>query len=92
MQRWTQVREGLEVGQLSTGVVVARAPFGVWVDIGVNFPALLLVPNMAGAKDHPIAFDDYPAIGTRLEACIIALGNRGEIGLMQDVPCKKERQ
>ena len=44
--RWPQVRAGLAVGQAVRGEVIARAPFGVWVDIGAGWPALLQVPEM----------------------------------------------
>jgi ribosomal protein S1 len=72
--------------QTVTGTVIARALFGVWLDIGVSFPALLQVPRMAGAKLRRICFEDYPALGVRLEARVYALGNRGEIGVTQERP------
>ncbi len=68
--------------------MIARAPFGVWLDINADYPALLLVPEMRGAKERRITFEDYPAIGEVVEARIIALGEialgqRAEIGLTQ---------
>ena len=44
------MKAALVVGQPISGIVVARAPFGVWLDIGVPFPALLLVPDMPGSQ------------------------------------------
>jgi hypothetical protein len=76
----------VRLGQIVSGTVIARATFGVWLDIGVGHPALLLVPEMHGAKDHNIAFEDYPEAGASIEVCIIALGNRGEINLSQYPP------
>ena len=84
LTRWGEVRERLRIGQNVCGAVIARAPFGVWLDIDVNHPALLLVPEMRGAKEHRITFDDYPAIGEVVEARIVALGDRAEIGLSQN--------
>ena len=85
-ERWPEIRASLSVGQIATGKVISRAPFGVWLDIGVNQPALLLVVNMDGANIRRITFDDYPEKGTELMARINALGDRGEIGLTQHDP------
>jgi hypothetical protein len=86
LQRWPQIRQGLAMGQAVSGTVIARAPFGVWLDIGVQQPALLLMVNMEEAKTRRIPFDDYSAKGSILEARINALGDAGEIGLTQHGP------
>lgn len=83
LARWPEVRERLRVGQHVRGPVIARAPFGVWLDVDAGHPALLLVPEMRVAGERRITFEDYPAIGEALEARIIALGEHGEIGLTQ---------
>ena len=82
--QWNEARERIRIGQSVRGSVIARAPFGVWLDIEVGHPALLLVPEMRGAKEHRITFDDYPVIGAVVEAHIVALGDRGEIALSQN--------
>jgi ribosomal protein S1 len=81
--RWPAIRDKLPIGQEVRGEVIALAPFGVWVDIAVGHPALLLVPEMAGARERRITFEDYPALLTAVEARIVCLGNRGEISLSQ---------
>lgn len=86
LARWPACRARLAAGQAVRGEVIARAPFGVWVDIATGHPALLLVPEMAGARERPIVFEDYPALGSTVEASIVALGERGEIGLSQYPP------
>jgi exosome complex RNA-binding protein Rrp4 len=83
LARWPEVRERLRIGQHVYGPVIARAPFGVWLDIHAGHPALLLVPEMRGAKERRITFDEYPAIGEVVEARIVALGERAEIRLTQ---------
>jgi hypothetical protein len=83
LARWPGNRARLAVGQIARGVVIAGAPFGVWVDIGAGHPALLLVPEMAGARERRIGFDDYPPLGATVEARIVALGERAEITLSQ---------
>jgi len=89
LKRWPTVKKQLHIGQGISGEVIARAPFGVWLDIGVTFPALLIVPNMEGAKVRRIAFDDYPSKGTFLDGRINVLGNAGEIGVTQNNPDRK---
>lgn len=83
LKRWSDIRRNLSVGQSVSGKVIARAPFGVWIDIDVSQPALLLVGNMMDAKMQRITVDDYPAKGTAIKARINALGDNGEIGLTQ---------
>ena len=81
---WQSETESLKLGQQVSGLVVARAPFGVWVDIGVSFPALLLVPNMAEAQYRSVQFTDYAPKGTLVSARINVLaGEKCEIGLTQ---------
>ncbi len=87
---WPSIRQHIMVGQTVRGEVVARAPFGVWIDIGIGHPGLLLVPEMAGARERSISFDEYPLIGTTVEARIICLGDRGEISLTQHSESEKQ--
>lgn len=82
--RWPAVRAELTAGQVVRGQVIARAPFGVWVDIGAGHPALLLVPEMTGARERPVRFEEYPELGAVVEARIISLSDRAEISLTQN--------
>jgi predicted RNA-binding protein with RPS1 domain len=88
--RWTSDRPGLSIGLTVQGKVIARAPFGVWVDIGAGHPALLLVPEMSGARERRITFDDYPALDTAIDARILWIGDRAEINLSQRADGKAE--
>jgi ribosomal protein S1 len=84
LARWPAIKAGLAVGQLVRGEVIARAPFGVWVDIGAGHPALLLVPEMAGAQERSIRFEEYPELGAVVEARVVSLGDRAEISITQN--------
>ena len=86
LSNWPAAKASLAIGREVSGVVIARAPFGVWLDIATPFPALLLVPNMRQAEEQRIAFDDYPQIGEIVTGRINALGDRGEIGITQRNP------
>jgi hypothetical protein len=68
---WSALKERLPIGSTATGRVVARAPFGVWVDIGAGFPALLEVPEIAGARERPLSINDYPAVGSEVVARVV---------------------
>jgi predicted RNA-binding protein with RPS1 domain len=83
LARWPTERKRLSVGLCVRGEVIARAPFGVWVDISAGHPALLLVAEMRDARERRIRFEDYPKMGEILEAHISSLGDRAEIALSQ---------
>lgn len=89
-QRWNDVRDSLQLNSTVKGLVVARAPFGVWIDIRVGFPALLLVPDMFQATQRQLRFVDYPPKGTLVRARIHAIGTDDvSIGLTQNHTKKK---
>jgi predicted RNA-binding protein with RPS1 domain len=83
LARWPSAKASLAIGETVRGDVFGRAPFGVWVDIAAGNPALLLVPEMAGACQRPVRFEDYPELGAVVEAWVVSLGERAEITLSQ---------
>jgi hypothetical protein len=84
--RRPEVRSGLTIGQAVRGEVIARAHFGIWVDIAAGWPALLRVPEMAAARERPIKFNEYPPLGAVIEARVLWLSERPEIILTQHPP------
>ncbi len=85
---WEQYKQDHPPGSPVTGVVKHVAPYGAYVDLGVPFAALLLVPYMApiGArKSYP---QDYPKVGDPIAAFVRIYGDpfsaNGSIGLTQD--------
>ncbi|MGE3407532.1 MAG: hypothetical protein AB7I37_12005 [Pirellulales bacterium] len=84
-QAWQDIKSSLQVGSLVSGRVVARRAFGVFVDIGLGFPALILVVKLNDAEKAPYtSMEMYPAIGDTVEGrvCAFADHNR-QIGLSQ---------
>lgn len=84
-EAWEAARVRFPPGAWVRGVVLARHPFGLFVDIGVGFPALLLVVRLRGADEHP--YTDmmlYPAVGSDVDArvCLWADSHR-QVGLTQ---------
>ena len=47
---WNDLKLHLPVGSKVSGPVVLKAPFGVWLDLGVRFPAMLLIPDSRTAS------------------------------------------
>jgi small subunit ribosomal protein S1 len=66
---WENVKRRYPIGSVVEGTVVKVAPFGVFVDLGVGFEGLLLVPEMAGDTRKQIK--DYPQVGQRVAATVI---------------------
>ena len=79
--RWQRSAPPARVGDALSGHVIARAPFGVWLEFGLGCPALLLVPYIA--HDGPLSFEEYPALGEQLTVRVRTVGPTGEIGVTQ---------
>ena len=64
---WNEAKEAFTPGEEVTGAVVARARWGVYMDIGSPFPGVLLATRMYPVPDGA---EGLPAKGTVLEATI----------------------
>lgn len=73
LERWPENKVRLHVGQIIRGVVVASAPFGVWLDVDAGHPARLLVTDMTGGQTKPIP---YPELGATFEVKVTFLDDR----------------
>lgn len=67
---WEALKGRLAYGQAVTGTVVAKSPFGAWVDIGVGFPALLEIIVIAGLTPERYRAGDWCAIGSEITAFV----------------------
>jgi ribosomal protein S1 len=74
---WQALQQRVPVGQSVTGTVVAKAPFGAWIDFGVEFPALLEVPNVAGLTPERYRADDWCPVGSEVTAVVLMYRDRG---------------
>ena len=68
-QTWDDVKQLFPVGTEVTGVVQSVHPFGVFIDLGVSFPGLIMVPELAG--ESPKQIEDYPQIGQMVSAKVL---------------------
>ena len=81
---WTALRQRLAVDQSVTGVVVAKAPFGAWLDIGVGFPALLQIVCIQGLTPERYSLDEWCPIGSEVSAFVGGFNDRNrQVGLWQ---------
>jgi ribosomal protein S1 len=85
---WERAKAGLGPRDRISGVVVARYIFGVFIDIGVGFPALLEVIQFDPPPGRrPADVEDYPVIGSTVAARVVAFDDRNrQIGLTQRHP------
>ena len=81
------MRTKVGVGESVRGRVIARRPFGVFMDIGVGFPALLEVIQFEDAHERRYRFEDYPAVGDMITARVVGVTDRNrEVQLTQRRP------
>lgn len=89
---WDVMKKRLAVGQSVNGEVVSKAQFGAWLDIGVGFPALLLIPNVAGLTPERYHKDDWCPIGSTLTANIILFNDPDQVVRVGQVTPQEQRQ
>jgi len=65
---WREAKQALHANQQVVGVVVVRAHFGAWVDIGIGFPALLEVPHISGLTHEVYQSGVWCPIGSSVSA------------------------
>lgn len=86
-EEWAALKFRLPTGQQVTGVVIAEAHFGAWIDIGVGFPALLEIVCFAGMTPERYRANDWCPIGSEVTAFVCSFKDRGhQIGLYQVRP------
>jgi len=63
-----------KVGDSVEGIVVANAPFGIWLDIGAGIPGLLLIPHLDDNIYPPKHYPDWmPEIGTKIFSKVVCI-------------------
>lgn len=75
-ENWERLISTLNPGDEVTGVVVARAHFGIWVDIGEGFPALLESIVIDGMDGEMYQKDEYCPVGSSIKAKISGFADR----------------
>jgi hypothetical protein len=88
---WEAAGARYPIGSSVQGIVVARYPFGVFVDIDAGFPALLEIVRMAGLTLERYRADDWCPVGSAVEAFVGGHGER-QIGLWQVQPGQRHAE
>ena len=73
---WESLKLRLNVGETVSGTIVAKAPFGAWIDIGFGFPALLLIPHVEGLTPERYRSDEWCPIGSTVTAVVGGFNDR----------------
>ena len=72
---WEEIRAAFDVGDKVKARVAGRAPFGLWMDIGVGTPALMRIvdTNYSGFDYGLYERGEWAPLGTEVEVVIIEL-------------------
>ena len=81
---WDAAKQQLNIGSVVTGIVIAKAPFGAWIDLDVGFPALLEIVCVEGMTPERYQADDWCPLGSQVKAYVGTFNDRNhQIGLSQ---------
>ncbi|WP_069947690.1 hypothetical protein [Microbulbifer aggregans] len=84
---WESLKLSYPPESAVAGEVVARSEFGVWVDLGFSFPALLEIIVIEGMNPDLYKKDEYCQIGEKIQARISGyVDSRRQIYIMQKEP------
>src|SRR5271154_2325977 len=67
---WEALTQRIRVGQSVSGTVIAKAPFGAWIDLDFGFPALLEIIGIDGLTPEKYRADEWCPIGSEVSAFI----------------------
>jgi len=83
--KWEQVKMTLKQGMEVRGKVIARVPFGIFLDIDVGFPALIRVIDLKNADEKPYtSMEMHPLSGSNATGIVVGFNERNrQIDLTQ---------
>lgn len=73
---WNALRSELKVGTSLTGKIFYKAPYGVHLDVGLSFPALLRIVHMIDLNYDEYLNDCTYKLGQEIELTYIWMGDR----------------
>ncbi len=86
-QAWAKLKQRLLTGQTVSGTVIAKAPFGAWLDIGVGFPALIEIVCITGMTGERYRSDEWCPIGSHISAKVGGFDDRNhQVAVWQVMP------
>ncbi|WP_210462179.1 hypothetical protein [Rufibacter roseolus] len=69
---WNEVKKKFKIGDEVEGIVVHKAPFGDFIDLGVEFLALLEVIVVKDLTPEKYRKGLYNPIGSKIQAYIVS--------------------
>ncbi len=73
-QEWSAIKCRISVNQAVVGKVIARAPYGLWIDIGVGFPCLIETDCISGFTPEKYLERDWYPVGIDVHAFVASFG------------------
>ncbi|BCE01989.1 hypothetical protein [Marinicellulosiphila megalodicopiae] len=84
-KEWDTLKSKINKNDNVSGIVVARAPYGIWIDLGFGFPALLESIVVKGMTPAIYKEDKYLPVGSTVYAKISGIREKErQIYLHQD--------
>ncbi|MCU0354306.1 MAG: hypothetical protein MUD08_11300 [Cytophagales bacterium] len=77
-EEWETIKQRFKIGDEVIGKVVAKSPFGDWLDIGVGCACLLEIFCIKGLTPEIYRSGDYNPIGSVVTATIVSFENNGK--------------
>ena len=71
-EQWTAIKNKYKVGDTVEGTVMAKSPFGDWIDIGEGCLCLLEIICIKGLAPEIYRSGDYNPIGSIVTAAIVS--------------------
>ncbi len=70
-REWDDLRSRLAIGQSLTGVVVTKAGFGAWLDLGLGFPGLIYPTGLAEMTAERYRAGEWCPVGSEVTAFVV---------------------
>ncbi|QPB83499.1 hypothetical protein CWC22_011070 [Pseudoalteromonas rubra] len=83
IKRFNNSNHNLKVGDEVRGIVICRAQFGVWADIGVGYPALIHFADFIAPDVKLDGYVGFPEVGESVNTIVNAISPRAEIDLIK---------
>lgn len=70
---WLKIKGQLQVGDHLQGIIYYRAPYGVWLDVDLDYPALLRLPDMTTLDYQRYLNNDCYELGEKLPLSYVGM-------------------
>lgn len=71
-EEWNEIKQKWEIGTQVEGIIVHKAPFGDFIDVGVGYDALLEIIEIKDLTQEKYCQGDYNPMGSVVKAKVVA--------------------